>query len=401
MPEDGIARQIAERLQGASWIREMFERGLRLKQQLGADQVFDFSLGNPSNPPPDSFFEALQQVANDRDPEKHRYMPNAGFPEARQAIASYVRDEYAYPIADDGVILTSGAAGGLNVALNTVCEPGDEVIVLAPFFPEYRFYIEQAGAKLVLVDTDEAFQPDPQALASAITARTRVVMLNSPNNPTGVVYTPEKLRALTDALEARDSDSNPIYLLQDDPYRRVVFDGEKPAAPGSWYPRTILVSSFSKDVSIAGERAGFIAVADALPNRKRVLEGLTMLNRTLGFVNMNATTQRVLAHCAGALSDVDAYRRNRDLMCGALTKLGYELTRPGGAMFVFPKTPIPDEIEFIEILSRYNILAVPGRGFGRAGHIRLSFAVDPKVIERSLPGFEKALADCRTVSGGA
>ncbi len=401
MPADGIARQIAERLESASWIREMFERGLRLKAKLGADQVFDFSLGNPSNAPPSAFFDALAEVAAERDPGRHRYMPNAGFPEARAAIAGYIRDEYGYPLGDDGVILTSGAAGGLNVALHSICDPGDEVIVLAPFFPEYRFYIEQAQARMVLVQTDENFQPDPEALAAAITERTRAVLVNSPNNPTGVVYTPERMRALTDVLARRDSDANPRYLLQDDPYRRVVFDADRPCAPGGWYPRTILAASFSKDLSIAGERAGFIGVGDGVPQRGRLLEALTMLNRTLGYVNMNATMQRVLTRCAGAISDISAYRANRDLLCGALRKLGYDLTLPGGAMFVFPKTPIADEIEFCEILARSNILAVPGRGFGRPGHIRISFAVEPRVIERALPGFEKALAACRTVPGGA
>ena len=401
MPTDGIASHIAQRMESASWIREMFERGLRMKAEHGPDNVYDFSLGNPSNPPQEAFFDALQAVASERDPLRHRYMPNAGFPETRGAIAAYIREEYEYALDDDGVILTSGAAGGLNVVLNTVCEPGDEVIVLAPYFPEYRFYVEQAGAKLVEVQTDDDFQPNPKALADALTGRTRVVILNSPNNPTGVVYTGERMQALVDVVSARDSDANPLYILQDDPYRRVVFNGAKPATPGNAYPRTVLVASFSKDVSIAGERSGFITVQDSLPMRSRLLDGLTMLNRTLGFVNMNATMQRVLARCAGALSDVAAYQRNRDLLCGMLAELGYEFTQPEGAMFVFPKTPIADEVEFVEILARHHVLAVPGRGFGRAGHIRLSFAVDPGVIERARTGFQQALAECRSLQGGA
>lgn len=395
MARDPVARQVVKNMRSASWIREMFEKGLRLKAQRGPENVFDFSLGNPSGIPPEAFFDALVEVAAERKPALHRYMPNAGFPETRAAVARFVSGEYGWPVESNGLILTSGAAGGLNVVLHAICDPGDEVIVITPFFPEYRFYVEQAGARLVLVPSDEAFQPDAGAIAAAITPRTRAIIVNSPNNPTGIVYTEQRCAALAAVLAEHDSDDQPIYLVLDDPYRRIVFDGGSPPSPGDHYRRTILVSSYSKDLSIAGERAGYIAVPSTTPGRELLIDAMTMLNRTLGYVNMPALMQRIVARCADAICDISQYRRNRDMLCTGLRDAGYELPWPGGAMFAFPRTPIPDDVQFVDILLDHGILAVPGQGFGRSGHIRLSLAVEPDVIERALPKFAKALANCK------
>lgn len=390
-----IARKVAADMQSASWIREMFEQGLRLKAELGADRVHDFSLGNPNAEPPEEFFAALRAVAAERRPELHRYMPNAGLDEARAAVARFVSREYRTEIGRDGVILTSGAAGGMNAALHAICNPGDEVITLAPYFPEYRFYIEQAGARMVAVQTDDAFQPDPAALAAALGTRTRAVLINSPNNPSGAVYTEESCRALAELLAGHDRPDRPLYLLCDDPYRRILYDLDWCPTPVAFYPRTLIVSSYSKDLSVAGERAGYIAVPPSVPERPALLAALTMLNRTLGYVNAPALMQRILARCAEALCDVQFYRANRDLLCGALREYGYELVEPRGALYAFPKTPLVDDVAFVKLLLKHRILAVPGRGFGRPGHMRLAFCVDRATITRALPGFQAAIAEAR------
>ena len=324
-----IARQVAEDLERASWIREMFERGRRLRAQFGDANVFDLSLGNPNATPPEAFFEALEAIAHERRPELHRYMPNAGLDETREAVAAFLSDEYGVGFDAGGVIMTSGAAGGLNVVLRTILDPGDEVIVLAPYFPEYRFHVRQANGFVRVVQTDEAFQPDLDAIEAAIGPRTRAIILNSPNNPTGVVYTQPRLDALTALLRRHDRDDAPIYLVLDDPYRRIYYPPGKPPTPLGRYARCILVSSYSKDLSIPGERMGYIAVPPALPGRDALLAGLTMLNRTLGFVNAPALMQRVVARCADAICDLSMYRQNRARLCAALR--GKTYSAPAGA----------------------------------------------------------------------
>lgn len=392
-----IALKVASDMKSASWIREMFERGRRLKAELGDENVFDFSLGNPNGIPPEAFFRALRDTAAETRPELHRYMPNAGFDETRAAVARFVAREYGIDIDGSGVLLTAGAAGGLNVAMRAICDPGDEVIVLAPYFPEYRFYIEHAGAMMVVVQTDEQFQPDAAAIEAAITPRTRAIIVNTPNNPSGAVFSESRCRELAAALLRKDSVEQPIYVVTDDPYRRIVYDADRCPTPAAHYPRTIIVSSYSKDLSIPGERAGYVVVPPSVPERAALLGAMTMLNRTLGFVNMPAFMQRVVARCADACCDLEFYRGNRDLLCDALREYGYQLTTPGGALYAFPKTPGGDDVEFVEALLRHRILAVPGRGFGRPGHMRLSFCVDRATIQRALPGFKAAIEE---VTGG-
>ncbi len=390
-----IAQKVSGDMQAASWIREMFEKGRRLKQEYGADKVFDFSLGNPNATPPDAFFDAIRTVAADKQPALHRYMPNAGFDETRAAVAEFVTTEYRQPFTPDAVIMTSGAAGGMNVVLRAVCNPGDEVIVLAPFFPEYKFYAEQADAKMVVVQTDADFQPDIAKLEQALTSKTKAVIVNTPNNPSGAVYTDEKCRALGELLAGRDRDDAPVYLVCDDPYRRIIYDLDWAPTPLKHYQRTILVSSYSKDLSIAGERAGYIAVPDGVPDKPLLMNALTMLNRTLGYVNAAAFMQRVIARCAQALCEVTFYQENRDLLCGALKDFGYDLVVPRGALYAFPKTPLEDDPAFVDVLLKHRVLGVPGRGFGRPGYMRLSFCVDRKTIEGGLPGLKAAIDEVR------
>jgi aspartate aminotransferase len=391
MPRLPISQKIAVDVKTASWIREMFEKGRKLKAEFGEENVQDLTLGNPNATPPQAFFDALRAVAAEHQPALHRYMPNAGFDEARAAVARFISREYQQEFGGGDVILTSGAAGGMNVTLRAICDPGDEVITLGPFFPEYRFYIEHAGARMVMVQTDGEFQPDISAIEAAISERTRGIIVNSPNNPTGAVYTEEKCRALGELLGRHDCSERPIYLLLDDPYRRIIYDLEWCPTPARHYARTVITSSYSKDLSIAGERAGYIAVPRSIPERGVLLAALTTLNRTLGFVNAAAFMQRGIARCAGALCDISFYRQNRDRLCGALREFGYQLGTPGGALYAFPQTPILDDVEFVERLLKQRVLTVPGRGFGRPGHIRISFCVDPATIERALPGFKAAI----------
>ncbi|MEW6199273.1 MAG: pyridoxal phosphate-dependent aminotransferase [Planctomycetota bacterium] len=390
-----IADKVAADMGAASWIREMFEKGRRLKAELGDDRVFDFSLGNPNATPPPAFFDALAAVACDRTPALHRYMPNPGFDDTRAAVARFVSREYRVEIDSAGIILTTGAAGGMNVVLRAICNPGDEVLILAPFFPEYRFYVEQAGARPVVVQTDADFQPDIAALDAAVTPRTRAIIINSPNNPSGAVYTEERCREMAKLAAQHDRPDRPLYLVTDDPYRRILYDLDWCPTPARHYPRTVLVSSYSKDVSIAGERLGYIAVPNATPERGLLLGAMTMLNRTLGFVNAPALMQRVIARCADALCDLSFYRDNRDRLCHALRDYGYDLVLPQGALYAFPKSPIDDDAAFSDILLKHRVLAVPGRGFGRPGYLRLAFCVDRATIEGGLPGLKAAIDEVR------
>lgn len=375
----------------------MFERGRRLKAEIGDNRVFDFSLGNPNAEPPAQFFDALRRCAAEHAPAAHRYMPNAGFDETRAAVAAMLSDEYGTRFDAAGVLLTSGAAGATNVVLHSILDPGDEVIVLVPCFPEYRFYIEHAQGRMVSVETDSAFQPDIDAISRAITSRTRAILINSPNNPTGAVYSEKTLRRLADAAAAHDRRDRPLYLISDDVYRRVVFDMPRCPTLVGGYARTIVVSSYSKDLSIPGERLGYVAIPPATPDRSELMPALTMLNRTLGFVSAPAFMQRVVARCAAARCDIGFYRQNRDRLCDSLRAFGYELETPAGALYVFAKTPIEDDVAFIDILLQQRILAVPGRGFGRPAHMRLSYCVDRATIEGSLAGFREAIMKARNL----
>ncbi len=396
MTRGPIAAKVADDMKSASFIREMFEVGRRLKAEHGEENVFDFSLGNPNASPPDAFFTALRACAAERQPALHRYMPNAGFDEARAAVAAFLSAEYGVAFAGGDVLLTSGAAGAINTTLRALLDPGDEVIVFVPFFPEYRFYIEQAGGRVVFVETDAAFQPDLARLEAAITPRTRAILVNSPNNPTGAVYSATACSELTDIAARHDRPERPLYLICDDVYRRISYGGGRVATAVGRYSRAVITSSYSKDLSVPGERMGYVALPPLMPGRAELMGALTMLNRTLGFVNASAFMQRVLTRCATALCDVELYRGNRDLLCHALRDYGYELTIPQGALYAFPRTPLADDRVFVNVLLKHRILAVPGTGFGRGGHMRLSYCVERRVVEGALPGFKRAIEEARS-----
>jgi aspartate aminotransferase len=379
-----VSKAIAGQLERASWIRRMFEIGMEMRRTRGPENVFDFSLGNPEVEPPPAVIDAMRAVAAEDRPHAHGYMPNAGFPDVRAAISANLARRTGVPFSADDVIMTSGAAGAINTILKSILDPGDEVIVLSPYFPEYRFYIENHGGRMVLVETGADFQPDVPAIARAITPRTKGIILNSPNNPTGAVYTTDVLREL-DAL-IRD----PMLAISDEPYRPLVYDGVRVPETQAIIRRAVLAWSWSKAMAISGERVGYLAISPRLAEVAALRNACTFANRILGYINAPALWQRVVARVPDATVDVSLYQAKRDLLCDALQSMGYDAPRPQGSYYVFARTPIADDIEFIRLLQNEGILAVPGAGFGRGGYMRLSLTIARKDLERSLPGFKRA-----------
>jgi aspartate aminotransferase len=384
-----ISRKLTEAMSGSSWIRRMFEEGTRLKAEHGDANVFDFSLGNPVVEPPEEVRRALVAAAGDSTPGAHRYMPNAGFPHVREAVATRLAAETGLPFEGRHVLMCVGAGGGLNVTLKTLLDPGDEVILLAPYFVEYLFYVDNHGGVPRVVETGANFELDIAAIAAAIGPKTRAVLLNSPNNPTGGVYSRESLDALGTLLrDASSRAGRAIALVTDEPYRRIAFDGPVPWVFPS-YGNTILVTSHSKDLALPGERIGFIAASPSLEGADEFVAGATFATRTLGFVNAPAIQQRAVATLQGVTVDPEIYRRKRDRLWSALVAMGYDIVKPGGAFYLFPRTLHPDDIAFVRELQAELILTVPGVGFGRRGHLRISYCVLDETIERALPGFER------------
>lgn len=379
-------------LEGSSWIRRMFEEGAQLKARHGPENVFDFSLGNPVLEPPAAFHEALREVLGAETPGKHRYIPNAGLPETRAYLAAEMAEETGIPYGPEHIVITTGASGAINVTLKAILNPGDEVVALAPYFVEYDFYAANHGGKLVRAETDAEFQIDLAGLERVVTPRTRAVLINSPNNPTGAVYPQAALAALGDFLrDASKKQGRPILLISDEPYRRIVFDGLAVPWVPPLYEHTVVVTSYSKDRGLAGERVGYVAASPRIEGCAELMEAIVLANRILGFVNAPALVQRVLPMLKGQWADVDYYRRLRDQMLPPLQQMGYEVVKPGGAFYLFPRSPIPDDVAFVRAAQKELLLVVPGSGFGRAGHFRIALCVTPEVIDRALPVFEKVL----------
>lgn len=375
-----ISRRIAEQMERSSWIRRMFEIGIQLRRERGPENVFDFSLGNPDVEPPAVVLDTLRRVAAAPRLHAHSYMPNAGFPEVRARVGASIG------LSGDDIIMTNGAAGALNTVLKAILDPGDEVIVLAPYFPEYRFYIENHGGRMVPVQTDSEFQPDIPRLRAAIGPLTKALILNSPNNPTGVVYDAAVLRELNRLVEA------PMIAISDEPYRSIVYDGVRPPDTLSHIERAVVAWSWSKAMAISGERIGYLAIPPRLAEAASLRNACAFATRILGYINAPAIWQWVVSETPDATVDVHAYQEKRDLLCDALQAAGYDAPRPQGSYYVFPRTPIPDDIEFIAMLQEEGILAVPGTGFGRPGYMRLSLTIPRGELERSLAGFGRALA---------
>ncbi len=387
-----IAGKIQNILESASWIRKMFEEGAQLKARYGAENVFDFSLGNPNLDPPARFKEVLSDVAGASGDRYHGYMPNTGYPSVRQAVADFLSTEQGVPITADEVIMTCGAAGALNVIFKAILDPGDEVITPAPYFVEYGFYADNHGGVLKTVPTKSDFTLDTEAIRSAVTSRTKAVLINSPNNPSGQVYSEESLAALGRLLrEEGERFGRTIYLISDEPYRKIAFDGIQVPPLFTLYSESMIATSYSKDLSIPGERIGFLAVNPGATHKPDLLGAMALANRILGYVNAPALMQRVVQFLQGVSVDVMAYQAKRDLLCNGLSQFGYQFIKPKGAFYLFPKSPIPDDVTFVRALQEERILTVPGKGFGSPGFFRIAFCVDDDTIRNAMPGFARVL----------
>ena len=388
-----VSKKMNTFAQSSSWIRKMFEEGAKLKAEFGAENVFDFSLGNPDLPPPPQFQKILETLAANEAPVVHAYMPNGGYPFVRDAVAAQLSIEQGITLSRNEMLMTCGAAGGLNVVLKALLDPEDEVIILAPFFVEYKFYVDNHGGVSRVVATDDEFNPDLDAIASTINEKTKAILINSPNNPTGQIYSAQTLAELGKILSAAaEKHNSTIYLISDEPYRKIVFDNHEVPSIMLAYQNSIVVSSYSKDLSLPGERIGYIAVHPEIAEKEPLLEALTLGNRILGFVNAPALMQRVVAELQGATVDNSIYTRRRETFCKILSDTGYQFMPPKGAFYIFPRSPLEDDVEFVRILQEQKILAVPGRGFGAPGYFRLAFCVEDTVIERSADPFRKAMA---------
>ena len=387
-----IAKKIEATLSESSWIRKMFEEGARLRAEHGAANVYDFSLGNPNLKPPKKFRDSLIDTANSTVKGNHAYMPNVGFPYVRKSVAAYVSVEQQAEVSEKEIIMTCGAAGALNVILKTILDPGDEVITPSPYFVEYRFYADNHGGILKTVPTKPDFSLDITAISSAINNKTKAVLINSPNNPTGQIYSKESLIELGTVLNDKGKKSGrTIYLISDEPYRKIVYDGVKVPSIFNCYRESIIATSYSKDISIPGERIGYIAVNPDAAFKENLINGMALANRILGFVNAPALMQRIIASIQGASVDISEYQRKRDILCNSLAECGYEFVMPSGAFYLFPKSPVPDDVKFVRALQDELILVVPGSGFGCPGHFRIAFCVDDDTIINSIPGFKRAI----------
>jgi aspartate aminotransferase len=387
---------VSEKIKGfmsqASWIRRMFEEGDNLKRQYGAENVFDFSLGNPNVAPPHEFTGLLRQAADSVIPGKHGYMPNAGYTETRDAVAKYLSGVHGLPVSYNNVIMTCGAGGALNVILKTLLDPGDEVIIPAPFFVEYRFYVDNAGGVSRIVNTKDDFSLDLAAISAAITDKTKVILINSPNNPTGKVYDEAEIRGLAALLTERSNAyGKEIYLISDEPYSEIVYEGITVPSIFAAYKNSVIASSYSKSLSLPGERIGYLAISPEIADAETVISAAILCNRILGFVNAPALMQRVIAGLQGVRVAVEEYRRKRDLLCDGLAGAGYRFSRPQGAFYLFARSPIEDDVAFVKALLEERILTVPGSGFGGPGYFRIAYCVDDATIVNSMDGFGKAL----------
>ena len=388
-----VSNKIKNFMEQGSWIRKMFEEGISLKKQYGEENVFDLSLGNPVIDPPDEFFTKLKAIADNPISGMHRYMPNAGLLETREAVARQLTDEAGIPFTFNEIIMTCGAGGALNVVMKTLIDPGDEFVIFAPFFVEYHFYADNHGGSCKVVPPDQDFLPDLEAFRDSVTPKTRGVLINSPNNPTGVLYSFDVLSNLCEVIREKEEEyGTQIYLVSDEPYRRLIFDDLEYPHIFDHHVRSIVATSHSKDLALPGERIGYIAIHPECPDKQEIIDGMVFCNRTLGFVNAPALAQHLVASLQSVTVDVSLYERKRNFLYAELTGMGYSVVRPQGAFYMFPKSPIEDDVEFVDKLKEEKVLAVPGTGFGLPGYFRLSYCLNDETIEGALPGLSRAIS---------
>ena len=393
-----ISEKMKQYAKDSSVIREMFEAGKRLAAVHGAENVYDFSLGNPNIKPPAKIKEYLREVIDSEEENLHGYMNNSGYEFVRKAVADSLNRRFDTDFDVENIIMSNGAGGGLNVIFKTLLNPGDEVITFAPYFGEYRNYVSNFdGVLKVVAPNIPSFEPDLDELEGMITSKTKCVLINSPNNPTGVVYGEKVIRDLAELLERKQKEfGQAIYLISDEPYRELVYDGIEVPFPTKYYDNTLIGYSFSKSLSIPGERIGYIVVPSEASDFDDMVSAMNIATRTLGFINAPALFQRVIAKCLDLKVDIDSYNANRELLYRRLTEFGLECVKPEGAFYMFVQSPYEDEVDFCQKAKEKNILLVPGRSFGCEGYVRIAYCVSHEMIERSLPAFKELMDDIRS-----
>ena len=385
-----VPERIKRGIASGSLVRRMFDEGIVFKNQYGAENVFDLSLGNPIMEPPSEFNNELLKLAESRTPGLHRYMENAGYPETREAVAANITAETSVNFTQKDIVMTCGAAAALNVVLRTILNCGDEVILFAPFFAEYVHYIANHDGVAKIVLTDKHFMPDIDLLEEAINSRTRAVIINSPNNPSGVVYGESTLHNIAELLKQKQKQyCTQIILISDEAYSRILFDGLKYQPVWKHYPESIVVTSYSKDLALPGERIGYIAIHPECTDKDELINGFIFCNRTMGFVNAPALMQRIVAKLQGVSVSAAEYQKKRDLMYDNMMMMGYSVVKPNGAFYLFPKALQEDDFSFVRLLQQEHVLTVPGIGFGTPGYFRIAYCVDDRTLEGALVGFRK------------
>lgn len=387
-----ISNKMEKLVKGSSAIRAMFEEGKKLSAKYGEENVFDYSLGNPNVEPPEEVKKAIIDIINE-EPQNlvHGYMENAGYEDVRKKIVDFINKKNNTNFTKNNIVMTCGAAGGLNIILKTLLNPEDEVIVIAPFFVEYQNYVNNFDGNLVVVQSNkETFQPDIEALEKGITPKTKAIIINIPNNPTGVIYSEESLTKMAEVLKKKEKEyGTSIYLISDEPYKEIAYDGAEVPFLLKYHKNSFIGYSYSKSLSLPGERIGYVVANSEMDDYEDVIQSLNAANRILGFVNAPSLFQRVIGRILGAEVDINIYKKNRDLLYNHLISLGFECVKPQGAFYLFPKSLIPDDKAFAEAAKKYNLLIVPGSSFGCPGYFRLSYCISYKKIEKSLQAFTK------------
>ncbi len=387
-----ISEKVRRGMATGSFIRKMFEEGIALKKIHGNDKVFDLTIGNPMFEPPEEFNRELKKLAENPRPGMHRYMENAGYTDTRAAVAAKLASDTGIKFTQTEIVMTCGAAGAINLAFKALLNPGEEIISFAPFFFEYEVYADNHGGICRVLPSDENFIPDFNILEAGINSKTKAIVINSPNNPTGIVYNDKVLKQIAEIVTRKSTQlKTRVYIISDDVYSKLYYTGAKCPRILHYYPHSIVVTSYSKELSLPGERIGYAAVHPDCEDAKDVVSGLIYANRVLGFVNAPALMQNVIRNLQNASVSIAEYQRKRDFLYTNLTRMGYSMIKPEGAFYMFPRTPIKDDLAFVNELKQMLVLTVPGSAFKAPGYIRLSYCLDDKTLEGSLSGFQKAI----------
>lgn len=395
-----ISKKMVGYVESSSLIRAMFEEGKKLASIHGAENVYDFSLGNPNLAPPEEVKQAIIDILNDESPTYvHGYMNNSGYEDVRVTIAESLNRRFGTDFSEKNLIMTVGAAGGLNVVLKTILDPGDEVITFAPYFGEYRSYVANYDGNLVVISPNTVdFQPNLKELREKITEKTKAIIVNTPNNPTGVVYSEKTIQELSDILREKQKElGTSIYLISDEPYRELAYDGITVPYIPNYFENTIVCYSYSKSLSLPGERIGYLVIPNTVDDFDNVISAANVANRILGFVNAPSLLQRAVAKCVDAEVNVEAYNKNREALYKGLTELGFECIKPEGAFYMFVKTPTENDLDFVNMAKKYNILLVPGSAFGCPGYVRIAYCVSYETIINALPKFKELMDEIKDI----